>query len=61
MVVQLETGAIYVRPCQRRRGVDDLLIFGLETCEAEEPNITGACNKRLVKTLDPGRLLKVGS
>lgn len=46
MVVQLETGAIYVRPCQRRRGVDDILIFGSETGEAEEPNITGAYNKR---------------
>ena len=44
MVAQLETGAIYIGPCQRRRGVDNLLIFGFEVCEAEEPNITGACN-----------------
>ena len=43
--IQLITGAVYVRPCQRRRRIDDLLLFSIDVLEAKERNITFACGR----------------
>ena len=42
--IQLKTGAVYVRPCQRRRGIDDLPFCCIDVLEAKERNITRACS-----------------
>ena len=40
---QLNTGAEYVSPCQRRRGIEDFLFLRIDILEAEERKIACAC------------------